>query len=175
MLSTWTISAYNQALCIALTKTHLSVDINDAEIHITLHAIFRTDKTKRTHAGVTMNIREDATSLTLLWNRNTVCDTLIVHLKQIDKVICTLYHTPDASKHKGKIERSLSSEKEIHTKLDQRTITFSMSDFKLPKVKWPGQRKTMNDAQRTKSIRIVTWYHENAIHGADYILSYQVQ
>ena len=98
----------SQAICVALTETHLTSNIADAEIHIPKYAVFRTDRRDRTHGGVAMYIREDVTPLVLLSHSNAVCDTLIVHMKQLEMVICTTYRPPDAPHHEDKFEDSLN-------------------------------------------------------------------
>ena len=56
----------SQALCMALTETHLTPNIGDAEIHIPKYVVFRTDRKDRSHGGVAMYIREDVTPVVLL-------------------------------------------------------------------------------------------------------------
>lgn len=84
-----------------------------------MHAMLYTDKRGRSHGRVVMYIHEDVTLLTVLSHLNSVCDTLIVHLKQLDLVICRLYHPSDASNHNDKFEESLTMIKEVLTTLDQ--------------------------------------------------------
>ncbi len=146
----------NQAMCMALTETHLTSNISDAELHIPNYVIYRTDRKERSHGGVAMYIREDITVTVLLSHSNSVCDTLMVHIRQLDVVICTTYRPPDAPNHNGKFEDSLSKIEEAFAKLDQHTNILLLGDFNLPNVKWPEGHllagMSLHEQRHTKSL-----------------------
>lgn len=129
--------ACNQALCIALMETHQKPDIGNAEIHIPQYVVFWTDRKERSHGGVAMYIREDLTSQVLLSHSNSVCDTLIIHIRQLNVVICATYRPPDAPNHVGKFEDCLTKIEEVLDTLEQHISVLLMGDFNLPNVRWP--------------------------------------
>ena len=132
------LTACNQALCIALTETHLKPDIADAEVHIHGYVLLRTDRRDRTHGGVAVYIRDDVSPEVLLSHSNSVCDTLIVRIKQTDMVICITYRPPDAQKHEDAFEESLIKIKGVLTNLDDSLHILLMGDLNLPQVEWPS-------------------------------------
>lgn len=65
-----------------------------------------------------------------------MCDTVIIHLKQHNILVCTLYRPLDATNHDGNFKESLSAIKKVVTELDQHSTVFSMCDFYIPNVRW---------------------------------------
>ncbi|XP_036369725.1 uncharacterized protein LOC118768055 [Octopus sinensis] len=131
------LAACNQAICMVLTEMHLTSNIEDAKIKIPEDAVLRTNRKDRSHGGVAMYIRKDVTPLLLLSRSNSVCDTLIGHIKQIDVVVCSTYRPPNISKEEGKFEDSLRRIEDVLTNLDQHINILFLGDFNLPNVKWP--------------------------------------
>ena len=128
----------NQAICMALTETHLTADIADAEIQIPEYNLLRTDRKDRTHGGVAVYIREDVTPVVLLSHSNSVCDTLIVQFIQIKMVMCITYRPPDAPNHGDSFEESLVKMEEVLAGLNDSHHILLLGDFNFPHMEWPS-------------------------------------
>ena len=76
---------------ICLTETHLTPSILDAEVSITGYDLFRSDRMERSHGGVATYVRKDLAVKTFVKDSNSYCDSLILHVPQINLFIINLY------------------------------------------------------------------------------------
>ena len=80
---------------ICLTETHLNPEILDAEIQIDGYNLFRSDRLNRSHGGVCIYVRKDLAVKSELKDSNSFCDSLILHIPQLNLVITNMYRPPN--------------------------------------------------------------------------------
>ena len=84
---------------ICLTETHLNPDILDVEIQIDGYNLFRSDRLNRSHGGVCIYVRKDLAVKSELKDSNSFCDSLILHIPQLNLVITTCTGHQTVLKH----------------------------------------------------------------------------
>lgn len=107
---------------------HLDSAVTDAEMHIAQYAIFCRDSRGRSHSVVAMSICENVTPLVFLSLSNAVGDTLMMHAKQAEVFVCTIYRSLCITKYFRKFEHTLKHLEEVLIKLHQNIILF-LDDF----------------------------------------------
>ena len=80
---------------ICVTESHLNPDILDAEITIQGYDVFRSDRVGRSHGGVITYVRKDLVVKTELKDSNSYCDSLILHIPQMNMVLVNIYRPPN--------------------------------------------------------------------------------
>ena len=80
---------------ICVTESHLTPEILDAEISIQGYDIFRSDRIGRSHGGVVTYVRKDLVVKTELKDSNSFCDSLILHIPQLNLVLVNIYRPPN--------------------------------------------------------------------------------
>ena len=90
----------NNLFFMALTETHLSHNILDAEININDFNILRQDRQNRSHGGVLLYIRKNTVTNTLSSNSNQFCDYLLVEIPEHSLIIGVVYRPPNCPKTK---------------------------------------------------------------------------
>ena len=80
---------------ICLTETHLTPNILDAEISISGYYLFRSDRKDRSHGGVAIYVRKDLAVKTAVNDSNSFCDSLILHIPQLNLVLMNVYRPPN--------------------------------------------------------------------------------
>ena len=77
---------------ICLTETHLNPTILDAEISINGYDLFRSDRLERFHGGVAVYVRKDLAVKTFMRDSNSYCDSIILHVPQLNLVLISIGH-----------------------------------------------------------------------------------
>ena len=80
---------------ICVTETHLNPNILDAEVAVDGYELFRSDRKERTHGGVAIYVRKDIVVKTAVQESNSYCDSLILHIPQLDMVLINIYRPPN--------------------------------------------------------------------------------
>ena len=80
---------------ICVTESHLNPSILDAEISIPGYDVFRSDRTGRSHGGVVTYVRKDLVVKTEIKDSNSFCDSLVLHIPQLDIVLANIYRPPN--------------------------------------------------------------------------------
>ena len=80
---------------ICVTESHLNPDILDAEISIPGYDIFRSDRVGRTHGGVATYVRKDLVVKSEAKDSNSFCDSLLLHIPQLNLVLVNIYRPPN--------------------------------------------------------------------------------
>ena len=122
---------------LALTETHLSSDIIDAEISIPGYTIFRTDRKDRSHGGVAVYVRDDFAASTekLAGFSDGTIEFIVLYVKKLDLIIVNLYRPPSStsesfSKVLDEVEKILKGLPSTNTEF------LLLGDFNFPHVKW---------------------------------------
>lgn len=121
----------------ALTETHLSENVLDAEINMQNYTIYRADRIDRSHGGVAMYIKNNLTPtlevLTKYSNKTT--EMLAVHIKKLDLIIINVYRPPNTKMED--FRDLLKKIKVIVNNLPKPTTeVLLMGDFNLPHICW---------------------------------------
>ena len=80
---------------ICVTESHLNPSILDAEISIAGYDLFRSDRKDRSHGGVAIYVRKDLAVKASIQDSNTYCDSLILHIPQLNLVLMNVYRPPN--------------------------------------------------------------------------------
>ena len=78
-----------------MTESHLNPSILDAEISIPGYDIFRSDRVGRSHGGVVTYVRKDLVVKSVVKDSNSFCDSLILHIPQLNLVLANIYRPPN--------------------------------------------------------------------------------
>ena len=66
---------------IVITESHLSADVQDAELAIPGWTLYRADRAApRTHGGCAVYIRNDLTTQLVMKHSNTVCESIAIKI-----------------------------------------------------------------------------------------------
>ncbi len=84
---------------IAVTESHLSDDILDAEVtrEIPGYDILRCDRLDRSHGGVAAYIRSDLSGDIIEKFSNGACEFLLVKIHKLKHLCAIIYRPPDAT------------------------------------------------------------------------------
>ena len=66
----------------------------DAEISISGYDLFRCDRKDRSHGGVAVYVRKDLVVKSIMQESNSFCDSLVLHLPQLNLVLINVYRSP---------------------------------------------------------------------------------
>ena len=72
----------------------MNPSILDAEIAIPGYDLFRSDRKDRSHGGVAIYVRKDIAVKTSIQESNSYCDSLILHIPQLNLVLMNVYRPP---------------------------------------------------------------------------------
>lgn len=75
--------------------------------------------------------------MVLLSHSNSLCDTRVVHIKEMKLVICTSYCPPYASTLGDSFKENLQEMKEVLRNLDDCLYVLMLGDFIVPYIIWP--------------------------------------
>ena len=92
----------NNSIFICLTESHLTESIADAEIKIEGQKIYRTDRKQRMGGGVITYLRDDLAVSSELKHSNSFCDTLGLHIPELELALVTIYRPPKCPQFKFK-------------------------------------------------------------------------
>ena len=93
---------------LALTETHLSPSICDAEVHMEGFHIYRADREGgRAKGGVAIYLRNDLAADTEIIESGSdgYVEYLMIHIKKYDLVVIAMYNPPGA--HQQRLERAV--------------------------------------------------------------------
>ncbi|XP_076045726.1 uncharacterized protein LOC143027968 [Oratosquilla oratoria] len=125
-------------MIIALTETHLSVDVRDAEIQLENYTIYRTDRKNRSHGGTIIYLRDDITpnaKLILSYTDDQV-QLQALHIQKLNMVVINCYRPPACSL--TNFENSISELEHLYKTLPTPTPDLVLcEDFNFPFIKWP--------------------------------------
>ena len=127
----------NNLFFMALTETHLSHNILDAEININDFNILRQDRQNRSHGGVLLYIRKNTVTNTLSSNSNQFCDYLLVEIPKYSLIIGVVYRPPNCPKTKF-IPQMADISQKVNNFQRQKGVHYNfllMGDFNFPFVK----------------------------------------
>ena len=133
-----------------LTETWLSEHL-DAEVNVEDYTIFRADRNRRKKkrgrfsGGVAVYIKEDiaASCETLLQFSNGVVEALMIYLRRLNLVICSIYRSPDNPQSENRSSKTEFQDliTQLSNKLNQLPTPtpdiLIAGDFNLPKTDWP--------------------------------------
>ena len=130
-----------KALILALTETHLSENIREAEIAIENYTSFRTDRAdQRKKGGVITYIQNHQAALTevLYSESNSYTETQMLFIKDIDVIFINMYRPPACPSNKfleplAKIRGILQS---LPTPMPNIMLT---GDLNFPLIKWDSE------------------------------------
>ena len=80
---------------IFITESHLTLDVLDAEVSIQGYDFFRSDRVGRSHGGVVTYVRKDLVVKTEVKESNSYCDSLLLHIPQLNLVLVNIYRPPN--------------------------------------------------------------------------------
>ena len=90
----------------------------DSEISITGYDLFRSDRKNRSHGGVAIYVRKDLLVRSSIKDSNAYCDSVILHIPQLNLVLMNIYRPPncpeamfnETMEHVGNFLRNLEDE-----------------------------------------------------------------
>lgn len=82
-------------LFMALTESHLSDQVIDAEIQISNYNVFRIDRKDRSHGGVIVYTKDSLCIKEIAKNSNSYCEFIILEFPDINLVLTVIYRPPN--------------------------------------------------------------------------------
>ena len=137
---------------IMLTETHLTPEVEDAEISIPGWILYRADRESRTHGGCAIYVRADLTSQLAMVHSNTYCDTIAVSVKTLDTLVVVNYRPPNSPYEKF-AEALRVTQETINTTMKEESKVrniFQVGDYNFPCISWPSG-KIYSQERQTKS------------------------
>ena len=132
-------AADENAIFLALTETHLSPDVYDAEVEIPGFEIFRSDRKHASRGGVCLYVKNDIKSDASLLKQESIgnIESLVVYLRRLNTVIIVVYRPPTALENDFSdivdgVQRTLE---DLPDDIPFPTI-FMTGDFNFPAIQW---------------------------------------
>ena len=133
---------------ICLTETHLSPDILDAEITIDGYNLFRSDRLNRSHGGVCIYVRKDLAVKLEVKDSNSFCDSLILHIPQLNLVITNLYRPPNCPEELfvQTLEQSAVFLRNMEASSQRANDYLILGDFNFPFLNFKNDSSRINES-----------------------------
>jgi len=149
---------------IALTETHLNVDIMDSEIQIDGYHIIRRDRINRSHGGVAIYIIDilgDTAKIILDYTDNTI-EALGVIITRLNLCIIVIYRPPNTTS--SQFMNLLTKLKLLYNDLDSSTDVIMLGDFNFPSILWPSMNLSSSSMDKNQALEFIEFVE-------DYMLS----
>ena len=131
-------SEETNSFMLALTETHLSPSICDAEVYMEGFHIYRADREGgRAKGGVAIYLRNDLAADTEIMESGSdgYVEYLMIHIKKYDLVIIAMYNPPGA--HQQRLERAVELLKDKFLAMgDPSPSLVVCGDFNMPRTNW---------------------------------------
>ena len=125
-------------MLIALTETHLTSGVKDAEVNIRSYTPFRTDRESRNDGNVMLYITNYLSlhRKQILSFSNGEVELIAVHLKPMDIIVVNCYHPPQCTlqNFKTAIEHISRLIDNLHRPMPDIILC---GDFNFPFIQWP--------------------------------------
>ena len=136
-------AAVEKPLFIVTLESHLSDDIENKEIAISDYNLYRADRLNRVQGGIAMYLRnplmiEEENMKTF---SNSVCELLILKIKDLNANIVSLYRPPDT-----KVNEFVECLQVVEDYFKEKNLTEKImifGDFNFPHVKWNSYEDTV--------------------------------
>ena len=138
-------------LFIGLCETFLNSNVLDAEVSLPGYNISRCDRRDRIGGGVCLYIKDNIGFEELLNHSNSVCEALILRLKNPDLILVNIYRPPNASCED--FNDILNEVRKCTNKLPAPLSNIIIAgDFNFPNTEWDSITISCNQAAKLKDL-----------------------
>ena len=138
-------------LFIGLCETFLNSNVLDAEVSLPGYNISRCDRRDRIGGGVCLYIKDNIGFEELLSHSNSVCEALILRLKNPDLILVNIYRPPNASCED--FNDILNEVRKCTNKLPAPLSNIIIAgDFNFPNTEWDSITISCNQAAKLKDL-----------------------
>ena len=135
---------------ICVTESHLNPEILDAEVAIPGYDIFRSDRVGRSHGGVVTYVRKDLVVKSELRKSNSYCDSLILHIPQLNLVLVNIYRPPNCPENL--FDETLEFTSDFFRSLETQEMCANtylvLGDFNFPFLKFTETESFVNSIRK---------------------------
>ena len=137
---------------ICITESHLNPEILDAEISIPGYDVFRSDRVGRSHGGVVSYVRKDFVVKSKLKDSNSFCDSLILHIPQLNLVLANIYRPPNCPEEmfSQTLEFSSSFFRNLEEYHQNASTYMVVGDFNFPFLRFSESENCINNLKCQK-------------------------
>ena len=131
---------------IAMQETHLTAEVQSAEVQIPGYTLYRSDRLGgRTHGGCAVYCREDLTVIEKESYSNNCCESQVLEIKQLDMFLVNIYRPPNSPQQL--FEDTLQKCQDIIEKAGEAKTLLALGDFNFPFIQWPRKKIYSRDQE----------------------------